>query len=619
VVTLNADRTALVTTARAGSTEAYGSLVEAYQDYAVACAVGYGVDWHAAHDVAQEAFLSLPSRLPELRDPQAFPLWFRRIVRTVALRHLRGMTPLELTDAVPDQPADEDGAPVSARSVDRALGSLSDGQRLVVALQYFGGVAQADIAAFLGLPLSTVKKRAHDGRRRLKEVLPMVESIVRAAAPSRSPGFRQTVELFAAIRRDDVAHVQRLVRQSPHLVEARESWSVDDALAVGLGPSGSATPLVRAAVTGSTRMIDALLDLGADVNGVCACDTRESALWAAVEVNSVDCVRLLLARGADPDLPAALGVTPLILAAMRGATDVTDELLASGADPSRTDTHGRTAADWQRGDADNDSGRTPDDLHTGIKGIDLLVPLRKGDLVAVASSYGLGLRVLLAELSLRLPGPATWVVATSSQNPAGAIEAAVRELGAGTAVAVVTMPVDVDVERQIAAVEHAVRTTTPALLVLIHGEVRTTAFDAVLASLRQREGLDLVLVVEPTQPVPTPRSGPTMPEGFDAFLALDPRRARANLWPAIDVVRSSRREDVAGPLRELLSSYDVVDPELRLDPPGPLDATVAARAQALHRYLTQPFRTAEPHTATPSVWVSSDQLRLETEQLLHLA
>jgi len=67
-----------------------------------------------------------------------------------------------------------------------------------------------------------------------------------------------------------------------------------------------------------------------------------------------------------------------------------------------------------------------------------------------------------------------------------------------------------------------------------------------------------------------------------------------------------------------MAEYDRVDPELTLPPPAANASRedLAVRGQALHRYLTQPFRTAEPHTAMPAESVAVAQLHADVHNLL---
>jgi RNA polymerase sigma factor (sigma-70 family) len=55
--------------------------------------------------------------------------------------------------------------------VRRALKGLPDAQRQALALAYFGGYTQREVAALVGIPLGTVKTRMAAGMRKLKDVL----------------------------------------------------------------------------------------------------------------------------------------------------------------------------------------------------------------------------------------------------------------------------------------------------------------------------------------------------------------------------------------------------------------------------------------------------------------
>src|SRR5438876_11256091 len=77
--------------------EAFCELVRIFQDMAYACAYAVLGDFYLAEDAAQEAFISAWQKLSQLRQPEAFPGWFRRIVLTECNRLIRGKRPRTLS------------------------------------------------------------------------------------------------------------------------------------------------------------------------------------------------------------------------------------------------------------------------------------------------------------------------------------------------------------------------------------------------------------------------------------------------------------------------------------------------------------------------------------------
>jgi ankyrin repeat protein len=55
---------------------------------------------------------------------------------------------------------------------------------------------------------------------------------------------------------------------------------------------------------------------------------------------------LLLAKGADPDIPGRSGATPLTAAALKGNDRIVEQLLSQGADPNVVDANGRAAISY---------------------------------------------------------------------------------------------------------------------------------------------------------------------------------------------------------------------------------------------------------------------------------
>ncbi|MCP4644051.1 MAG: sigma-70 family RNA polymerase sigma factor, partial [bacterium] len=181
----------LVERSRSGDLAAFEALVRRFQD--MACGYAYSIlgDFHLAEDAAQEAFVDAYGKLEQLREPKAFAGWFRRIVFKHCDRVMRRKrvptVPLEAApdaSASCDTPAQQVERRELAEQVLEAVSSLPEHQRTATALFYINGYSQNDIAEFLEVPVTTVKKRLHDSRKRLKErLLIMVEDTLKQNAP----------------------------------------------------------------------------------------------------------------------------------------------------------------------------------------------------------------------------------------------------------------------------------------------------------------------------------------------------------------------------------------------------------------------------------------------------
>ena len=129
----------------------------------------------------QEALVSVHQHLGQLRDPAAFPGWFKRIVRRqcrrVAQRHRQRSEmpaadlPLTSDRGAAGHGAADHGNPDRARDLARVLDRLPPHERLALRLFYWEGYSYREISGLLGLPLSTVKKRLYSARQRLKTML----------------------------------------------------------------------------------------------------------------------------------------------------------------------------------------------------------------------------------------------------------------------------------------------------------------------------------------------------------------------------------------------------------------------------------------------------------------
>ncbi len=191
----------LVVSSRLSDPEAFAELVRRYQDMAVGYAVSVLGDFHLAQDASQEAFLEAYQRLDQLREPAAFGGWLRRMVfkrcDRITRRKRPPMVNLDAAAAVPD-PADaaHDHAETldMRRQVLDAIRSLPPAVGETTLLYYFGQRNQREIAAFLEVPVGTVKRRLHEGRKLLEgRLMNLAEDALQTRRPSRDRRFEETV------------------------------------------------------------------------------------------------------------------------------------------------------------------------------------------------------------------------------------------------------------------------------------------------------------------------------------------------------------------------------------------------------------------------------------------
>jgi len=117
-----------------------------------------------AEDVVQDSFIAMHLTCPRLDDGAKVLPYLRQCVvnrSRSALRH-RAVTDQHRPAAAPDMPGAEDSAldRLARSAVISALGVLAPRQRQVLALKYFAGMSEAQVAAVLGISKGTVKTHA---------------------------------------------------------------------------------------------------------------------------------------------------------------------------------------------------------------------------------------------------------------------------------------------------------------------------------------------------------------------------------------------------------------------------------------------------------------------------
>jgi RNA polymerase sigma factor (sigma-70 family) len=157
-------------------------LYERYGKAAYSLARRILTDEVLAQDVVQEVFLSLwrdAHRFDAGRGTLATYLLSMTHHRAVdVVRREENLRRRRTSDeALEFQPDPAPGVEAEAEAAERrsevraALAQLPPAQREALALAYFGGYTQREVAALVGVPLGTVKTRMAAGMRKLKEAL----------------------------------------------------------------------------------------------------------------------------------------------------------------------------------------------------------------------------------------------------------------------------------------------------------------------------------------------------------------------------------------------------------------------------------------------------------------
>lgn len=172
----------LVIAAILGNLEAFEQLVVRYRPAVVRLArTIVGAD--DAEDVAQESLLLAFKALPGIEEPRKFPAWLSAITRNRALRFSKSESlhtnkRVALDEALLEK-IEALAKPLAEKQRDeemiKALDSLAPDYAMPLRLRFLDEMPLNRIAAFMGVPLSTVKWRIHHGKKLLRAKIELTE------------------------------------------------------------------------------------------------------------------------------------------------------------------------------------------------------------------------------------------------------------------------------------------------------------------------------------------------------------------------------------------------------------------------------------------------------------
>lgn len=164
----------LVVAAQRGDHEAFEALAISSGDrlFAIARLILRDVD--RAQDAVQEALVQAWRALPQLRDPDRFDAWMRKLLVNACTDMSRrskrwdmriGLIPL------PEPVADMSHSIADRDQLERGFRRLKPEQRAAIVLRYYLDLTVPQVAESLGIPEGTAKSRLHHAMAALRAAL----------------------------------------------------------------------------------------------------------------------------------------------------------------------------------------------------------------------------------------------------------------------------------------------------------------------------------------------------------------------------------------------------------------------------------------------------------------
>ena len=169
----------LVLQAQAGDREAFGQLAVMFEPTVYAVALRRLRNQAEAAELTQDVLIQALRKLPQLREPERFPGWLRRITVRLAINRTVRRPPtssqdpevLGSIDCERHSPLDAALSVEQAAHVWGGLKRLRELDRSTLVAFYFDGQSLVEMSDRFRSPVGTIKRRLHTARIRLREEL----------------------------------------------------------------------------------------------------------------------------------------------------------------------------------------------------------------------------------------------------------------------------------------------------------------------------------------------------------------------------------------------------------------------------------------------------------------
>ncbi len=169
----------LVRLAQGGDREAFGTLVAEFEPMVYAVVMRRLRNTAEACEVTQDVFVRALRKLDQLREPERFVGWLKRIAVRLSINRAVRRPQEQMT--APEYLAGYSGStrpPIDgmvrteqARQVRSGIDQLRRMDRETLLAFYFEGQSLKEMSDRFASPIGTIKRRLHTARNRLKEAL----------------------------------------------------------------------------------------------------------------------------------------------------------------------------------------------------------------------------------------------------------------------------------------------------------------------------------------------------------------------------------------------------------------------------------------------------------------
>ncbi len=176
----------LVRDAQLGDRDAFGLLFERYRPTIVALAMRRVRNADEAEELAQDVFIQAMQKINQLRVPEAFGGWLRRIVHRMAINRMtRSRTALACDPETLEATCLAIGSPdgfaeqrESAKAVRDSIDRLGDLDQATLKAFYLQSKSLVEMSNETGAPVGTIKRRLHVARKRLAKEMDVLQAAV---------------------------------------------------------------------------------------------------------------------------------------------------------------------------------------------------------------------------------------------------------------------------------------------------------------------------------------------------------------------------------------------------------------------------------------------------------